>query len=85
MEVDKVKMMSESDKGIKIKDIVKKRDTSTASINFLKLQLENDSKFPIIHIPIWKMAKAALSILEEDSYDGKDEEINYLIELLMKA
>ncbi|OFK57061.1 hypothetical protein HMPREF2811_06790 [Globicatella sp. HMSC072A10] len=80
-----MKMMSESDKGIKIKDIVKKRDTSTASINFLKSQLENDSKFPIIHIPIWKMAKAALSILEEDSYDGKDEEINYLIELLMKA
>lgn len=26
-----------------------------------------------------------LSILEEESYDGKDEEINCLIELLMNA
>lgn len=42
--------MFESDKGIKIEDIVKKRDTSKKSINFLKSQLENDSRYPIIHI-----------------------------------
>ena len=56
-------------------------DNSRATVDFIRENLQVSLKLPIIHIPLGKLAFAALCMLGEENKDD-DEDVQYLIELL---
>lgn len=55
--MNELTVVSEIDKAILIKEIVKKNSVKESDVVFIESQLTNENKMPVVHIPIKKLLK----------------------------